>query len=122
MQIDLTENQEYTFKTYSSLYAITTVSVAGAEYYRDFHLMLGVEPVTDGKGVDNNGSRSCGQALATVISNYKRPEQFLKKIAIGDVIITPFGTYKVDYVRYAGCINRDHLTLTELAQEATNES
>lgn len=111
-------NNKWEIEVYSKEpVAITKVDVmrplwrSGEKIRWSYNIMI--EVYKSEKGVNHAGDRACGFADAAVISDPPQVNKEYKLIEIGDVVETPFGSYKVEWLRQ-GSINTDHLKLTEV--------
>jgi hypothetical protein len=72
---------------------------------------LMVEVYESETGVNNAKDRACGYADCAILSAHPTPKPKYRLIDINEPIITPFGTFKVEW---HSPTNVDHLKLTEI--------
>lgn len=94
---------------------IMVPSLDRRDHFRStFGLIFLVDPKSgDGKGIDGLGNRASGSRSAISIDGKPKPDHPL--VTIGEEIVTPFGEYRVEFLKYGhSSINYDHLSLIEI--------
>jgi hypothetical protein len=110
--IDLT-HVKYGLVEYGTECAITRIDIPAwrtdARVRWTFELLFEVNK--SAKGVNYEHDRACGYARAAIISN--PPEVYVEYplVDIGDVVITPYGKYRVEWY---STTNHDNLKLIEV--------
>jgi len=109
-KVDLTK-VKYGLVEYGNACAITRIDIPAWRYDGvrwTFELIFEVEKSV--RGVDGEGHRASGYALAAVISNPPTKHPHYQMVDIGDTILTPYGQYRIQWYSET---NHDNLVLIE---------